>query len=115
MDGLYTTDAEAESTCYNFCTPYMTAPGFVGMQWNNMGTARCICHFDDGLVPLDLPAGVDVVSDWSRPGNVDSVGPVVGNSAFKSMTYNQNCYPYKVSLEVSPFSSSALPSLILLV
>ena len=89
QDGIYASDAEGPGVCYNFCESFISAPGFVGMQWRTMSKgARCNCYFDDGTVPDVLPGGVS-----TQTGNEDSVGPVIGAGAV-----GLSCYRFKVSL-----------------
>jgi len=73
-DDTYTSDVDGPSTCFNFCSPFVDAPGYVGMMWRDVDKgARCICHFDDGYVPTELLAGS--VTQTGRT----SVGPITGS------------------------------------
>jgi len=85
-DDTYTSNADGPSTCFNFCLPFVDAPGYVGMQWRDVDRgARCICFFDDGDVPTELLAGS--VAQTGRT----SVGPITGSG--NDAHY---CYAFKV-------------------
>ena len=62
--------------CYNYCGPYMGAPGYTGIQFTVDSSSalfgRCWCFFDDGFIPSDRPAGS--FSKYSHAGK----GPVTG-------------------------------------
>ena len=80
--GLFDSNADGESSCFDFCSRYMDIPGFAGFQWNDLDGAAsfpglCVCFFDAGSTPAGI--GNEIENFMAGYPTNPGFGPLAGD------------------------------------